>query len=462
MRSESGARYVLIVLSPDQPRPIVAVSEGTSETPEKRTHFRLGDIWIKRDTSLQLAARPDLDKMYERHINQQAEERARQRFNHFREEFGTEFVAPQPVSNPSRALLVGTRKDIRSFAESAISAGDAGRFKMQIEMARERLVDEWDSHEVNGPGLPENVDAWVHKIDEFYRDGFIPSLESMVELGLQVIKYDAPDLWLGLIVDTLIDTFEASRRLDRLRSGLPGATRAVLPFTKPAYEAYVGVRTLATYAVARKRFPFLAKILPKLVRFFTLDNLSPVLVPIVFWPFAGALHLPDKRGGRNRALWSERIESAWASYSGAPEKFFSAAYQLEFILEFNSYVFEVVKPEGIFRLEDPDRRRYFAYEPDFWANRLDETVPIAELFYDALAAGPRVPAGCAIDERAIDLTFRGMAAHDRLLFLGGFLTHLKSWQAGVMLRASRFPFMFDWDGRLKAVSFEYVQSTKAR
>jgi hypothetical protein len=44
MRSESGAQYVLIVLSPDQPRPIVAVSEGTSETPEKRTHFRLGDI----------------------------------------------------------------------------------------------------------------------------------------------------------------------------------------------------------------------------------------------------------------------------------------------------------------------------------------------------------------------------------------------------------------------------------
>jgi VWFA-related protein len=183
---------------------------------------------------------------------------------------------------------------------------------------------------------------------------------------------------------------------------------------------------------------------------------------LVFWPFAGGLHLPDMRGGRNRSLWSERIESAWASYFGAPEKFLSAAYQLEFILEFNSYVLEVVKPEGIFRLEDPDRKRYFAYEPDFWANRLDDTVPIAELFYDALAAGPRVPAGCGIDERAIDLTFKRMAAHDRLLFLGGFLTHLKSWQAGVMLRASRFPFMFDWEGRLKAVSFEHVQSTKAR
>jgi hypothetical protein len=89
-------------------------------------------------------------------------------------------------------------------------------------------------------------------------------------------------------------------------------------------------------------------------------------------------------------------------------------------------------------------------------------VPIAEQFYDALATGLRVPAGCAIDERAIDLTFKGKATHDRLLFLGGFLTHLKSWQAGVMLRASRFPFMFGWDGRLKAISFEYAQSTKAK
>jgi hypothetical protein len=329
-------------------------------------------------------------------------------------------------------------------------------------MARERLVDEWDSHQVKGPGLPEDVDAWVGEINEFYRDGFTPSLESAVELGLQVIKFEAPDLWLGLIVDTLIDTFETSRRLDRPRSGLPGATRTILPFTRPAYEAYVGVRTLATYAVARKRFPFLAKILPKLVRFFTLDNLSPVLVPIVFWPFAGALQLPDMRGGRNRTLWTERIGASWPSYFGTPEKFLSAAFQLEFILEFNSYVFEVVKPDGISKLDDPDRRRYFAYEPDFWANRLDDTVPIAELFYDALAAGPHVPAGCAIDERAIDLTFKGKGPHDRLLFLGGFLTHLKSWQAGAMLRASRFPFMFDWEGRLKAISFEYAQSIKAQ
>jgi hypothetical protein len=105
---------------------------------------------------------------------------------------------------------------------------------MLLEMARERLVEEWDSHQVNGPGPPQDAEAWATEIAEFYRDGFIPSLESAVELGLHVIKYDASDEWLGLIVDTLIDTFETSRRLDRLRSGLLGANREVVSFARPA------------------------------------------------------------------------------------------------------------------------------------------------------------------------------------------------------------------------------------
>jgi|HubBroStandDraft_1064217.scaffolds.fasta_scaffold99011_1 hypothetical protein len=64
-------------------------------------------------------------------------------------------------------------------------------------------------------------------------------------IGLQLIKYDAPDPWAGPVVETSIETFETGRRLGRLRSGLPGATRAVLPFSTPACEAYVSVRTPA-------------------------------------------------------------------------------------------------------------------------------------------------------------------------------------------------------------------------
>jgi hypothetical protein len=131
IRAEGGERYVLIVFSPDQPRPIVTVSEGTSDTPQKRTHFRLGDIWIKKGTGLQTATRADLDSIYERHVNEEAENRGRRRFKHFREELEPSVgVSSLAISTPSRALLVGDRKDLRSFAEVAISTADIGRLRI--------------------------------------------------------------------------------------------------------------------------------------------------------------------------------------------------------------------------------------------------------------------------------------------------------------------------------------------
>src|ERR1700733_6335832 len=79
VRSDSGETYVLIVVPQSQSRPVVSVCDGTYE---KRTYFRRGDIWVKRDTRLQLAGRADLDLMYEKHIDDEAENRARRRFEH--------------------------------------------------------------------------------------------------------------------------------------------------------------------------------------------------------------------------------------------------------------------------------------------------------------------------------------------------------------------------------------------
>jgi hypothetical protein len=42
-----GERYVLIVLNPVQPRPIMMQTEGASIG---KTHFRPGEIWIKHNT----------------------------------------------------------------------------------------------------------------------------------------------------------------------------------------------------------------------------------------------------------------------------------------------------------------------------------------------------------------------------------------------------------------------------
>jgi len=144
-------------------------------------------------------------------------------------------------------------------------------------------------------------------------------------LGLQIIKYKASDEWLGLVVDELIETFETCRRLDRLRSGIMAGGAEAVHFAAPAYEVYIGVRTLATYAIMRKRYHFLEKILPRFVRGFTLDNLSPVYIPLTFWPFSGTLGLPDVREGRNLTLWNARIHSAWPRYFGTIERFLAAA-----------------------------------------------------------------------------------------------------------------------------------------
>jgi hypothetical protein len=76
LRTQDGEPYVLIVFAPDQPRPVIAVTEGVSGT---KRHFNVGDIWIKDGTSLRPAERADLDKMYEKKIDDEAENRARRR-----------------------------------------------------------------------------------------------------------------------------------------------------------------------------------------------------------------------------------------------------------------------------------------------------------------------------------------------------------------------------------------------
>jgi hypothetical protein len=204
LATEAGERYVLIVLAPEQPRPVVVITEATSDG---RTHLRAGDIWVKKDTGLRMATRPDLEAMYQKRIDEEAETRARSRFKHIQEEFGPALIRQIDVPQPHRGLLVGPKKDLQAFAELTISNRDTGRLNMMVEMARERLVDEWDSHEVTDVGVAESQSRWWNGIQEFYRDGFVPSLDALVELGLQTVKYGGPTEWVGLVVDVLVYRF---------------------------------------------------------------------------------------------------------------------------------------------------------------------------------------------------------------------------------------------------------------
>jgi hypothetical protein len=284
-------------------------------------------------------------------------------------------------------------------------------------------------------------------------------LDALVELGLQTIKYNGPTEWVGLIVDVLVDAIEKGRTFNRLR-GMPVAGNADLSFSRPALVAYLGVRCMSTYAVKRCRFSYLREILPRFIRLFTTDNRSREFVPLVFRPLENGL-LPDEHGGRNRTFWNEHIHSAWGSYFGTFDGFLSAASQLEFVLEFNSYLFVSRRDPQIDRLKQQPPDRCFDYEPDFWASRLDDVVPVAQRFHDILVAADTLPPEFAVDSRAFDAVFNGKTMQARLLILGGFLTHLTNWQTEVMRQFNRFPFRFVWGGALKQVADAFSEGMRA-
>ena len=452
IQADGGESYVLIVLNANQPRPIVAITEGKSE---KKIHFSVGNIWIKKDTSLQPATRADIDQMYEGYIKQrvdeEAETRARRRFEHFREEFGSSLVVvPATVSVPSSDLIVGEKGRLTKFAENTISNQNSTNFKMFMEMARERLIEKWSPVETVGT----DINAWNTKRAEIYQDEFVPALDSVVDVGLQIVKYDASSEWFGIVVNLLREAFEVCRGVDRQTANIviqAGRTRTP-SFARPAYDVYVAIRALATYAVMRERFRFLKEIIPHYVRLVTPDGWSQVSVPVLFWPFAGIEGFPDMRqGGRNQSFWDAHIHGAWGQFLGTEEKFLSAAAQLEFVLEFNSYLFEGVKIPEVQKLWQSLGQIQFAYLPDFWTTRLDPILPMAERFYDVLSRSDDFSSEFAIEKRATDLVFKGKPAQQRLVFLGCFLESLRAWQAKVMMEQHKLPFMFEWQGRLKGI-----------
>jgi hypothetical protein len=455
LQTANGDAYVLIVFAPDQPRPVVAVTEGVAGT---KRHFNVGDIWIKQGTALLPAGKVDLDKMYEKRIDEEAESRARRRFEHYREQFGhTGWTQPVPQT-PTRALLVGAKEQVKLFAEDVIASSNPARIKMLLEMARERLIDSWKSLQLTERGVPEDWHKWLGDVRGVYLDEFTPALDSVILLGLELVKYEAPREWMNWILDVLVEAFELARTFDRLKSYAIDQLPNAMLFAQPAYDVYVGVRAIATYAMMRKRFQPLGEILHRFVRSFTLDNQMNVDVPLIFWPFSGIEGFPDMRNGRNTTLWDARIGGAWGDYFGSLKDFLCAAYQLEFVLELNSYVFESAGDPNVAALKKLSNRS-FAYLPDFWNVSLNEAVPIAEYLYDYLGSNPEFPADLAIDKKALDLVLKGKSSKDRQLFFGKFLGDLRAWQSQASWDARRGPRFYYWPGRLGEAE---KSSTEAR
>jgi hypothetical protein len=335
MKASTGERYVLIVLQAIQPRPIMMLIDGGSAN--NKIHFRPGDIWIKKNTGLGPATKADLDLMYAPKIELEAEARARQRFEHFREALGPALLSQEVTATPVPELLVGSRERLVRFADAMIANGDATRFNMLLEMARERLVEKWAALLKGGRSSYLIAEDERAELENFYRDEFKPSLVSVVDLWLQIIKFNGKPEWFASIVDLLVEAFGASsdcQRLVVMNQTFPES----LEFGRPAYEVYLGARTLAVFAVHRKRYKFVEQIQPTYVRTLSHDQYSRQLEPFLFSPFGENVGLPNVTKGRNFTHWDLLIGAIWGAYFGTKETFLSAAAQLEFVLELNSYL----------------------------------------------------------------------------------------------------------------------------
>ncbi len=458
LRTDDGGPFVLIVLDANQARPIVVKTEGKRQ--DGRTRLQVGEIWIKKGTALQVASRADLDLIYKRRMEEEAEDRARKRFKHFSELSGASHqVGALAARLPVRELLVGPAADFQRFVEELITGNEYRRFSILLELVRESLVEGWDNLRMRGPGLPPNPREYVTQVNGFFRDEFLPSLQSVVVIGLLVVKYDFETSWLQSVVEMLLEAFESSRGLQRLKAAHVINEPDSLPWWRPAFEIYVALRCVAAYALRRNRPRFLGVILPRLVARLTIDDRPTKKTPFLFWPLPNDM-FPNSElnDGRSTFYWKERVSTAWGKYFHTYENFLGPACELELLLELNSYL-------GAGAVNDPKIKQWlevntkgisFVYNPDLFAYDLHWATPMAERLYDLIEAGTPFPSYLAVESTLLELAFKDKNREQRLSIYAGFLYDLKLWQDNFMLRGfNRIPFMYDWEGRLKDIVDKY-------
>ena len=185
--------------------------------------------------------------------------------------------------------------------------------------------------------------------------------------------------------------------------------------------------------------------------------------PVLLWPLPTIFPGDELNDGRSTFYWRERISTAWGKYFGTFEKFLGPACELEFLLELNSYL-------GTDTINDPKIKGWlevnssgisFVYNPDLFAYDLHWTVPMAERCYELIAADKPFPPYLTVEPKLFALAFKDKNREERLLIYGGFLYYLRVWQKKIMFEGfRRWPFMYDWEGRLKDIVEKYKELPK--
>lgn len=466
LTTDDNKPLVLILLDANQPRPIIVTKAGQTE--KGKTRLEVGEIWLKKNTDTIRATRADVDLMYKVRTEEEAEDRARKRLKHLLELTPAVQVPKAPeFIIPSFALLIGPKDDLRRFLDELNAKDDDRRFHMLLEVARDTLVGGWDRFQQSDTGLvlPENLNQFFYDLNDFYQNQFIPAFETVVEVALLMIKHNANRESVEVVVHLLLETFEACRNLSRLARGAVLQTgNSVLPWWKPAFEIYMGLRTIAIYSIIRDRLPYLGTILPRIVTRISPNESADSRTPVLFWPFYPSPFISGEFDhGRAQYFWKQRIGAAWMNYFGSVSKFIDGSYQLEFLLEFNSYL-------GTNSLNDRKFGEWlntnvnddFRYVPDLYTEDLQDTVPMAERMYEILLKGAPFPTHLFVDARFPLQVFGDIPQAQRMEVYGGFLQHLKAWQQTFLYQAfNRWGFMWDWSGRLKTIA-DSAKAQKAK
>jgi hypothetical protein len=456
LTTDTNNTFVLISLDANQPRPIVVAKAGQTE--KGKTRLELGDVWIKRNTDTVRANRADLDLMYKVRTEEEAEDRARKRLKHLLERASPQQPQVSTTVVPTFALLIGPKHELRIFTEELIAANDLGRFQMLLEVGRETLVEGWDKFDVRVLEFSQSADELTSGLTNFYANQFIPVLESVVELALIVVKHNASLEWMSAAIGLMLESFDVSRNLRKFpMASLFPTSSPVLPWWKPAFELFMGIRVIAVYSVVRNKLGFLAEILPRIVTWDSQDGMVHWKTPILFWPFRPSpFQSREFDGGRAHYFWNQRIGAAWANYYGNFTKFAENSAQLELLLEFNSYLgTNTLKDSklGDWLKANVSNETGFEYVPDLYSDDLHVTVPMAERLYEVVAKGSPYPVHLFVDPRMPIQVFGSLSEVKRLEMYGRFLHHVKVWQKTFMFQAlRRLEFMWDWDGRLGTIA----------
>lgn len=373
--SRTGQNYVAVFIPALQRRPIMAKS--SLQASDGRTDLlRTGEIWIKKNTGLQLATRADIEAMYETRIESESERRAQQRLALTRDgmEAAIRIRSTSERQTPTEDLVLGPDVNYEAYLEQIIATDDLLRFRMLLTVLRRCLIEQWHSFNAFGSYSADPNHEAVAKLSAHFTDIFQPSLRRLLHTGLLLLEHESTTTWFENTARLLVATFKSCFDLEAFSRD----TRMMI-----GVELVGTGRLLATYALRMNRYAYLPSLLKQTVTPIGRSEARERTEPFVFWPIRRNV------AGRDRIAyaWQHDVQPYWLRFFGSQKSFVDAAARLEFINELNSHVGTQID-SGRGWIESHYPGLDMSYVTDLWRYPIDACVPIAEQVVEGLWTSP--------------------------------------------------------------------------